>query len=421
MNSTVTISPSCADASDPDSISVAQALDRIEATITALDEYEALPLKECLGRISSESVDSPIDVPGHTNSAMDGFAVSSVSLPTQDINDFEEIGVAYAGIPFDRVCGDNQCVRIMTGALIPEGCDTVVMQEQAERLENGRIRIGTGHRTEENTRRAGEDIEQGALVLERGSTINPAHLGVLASLGIGSLKVWRKPIVAFLSTGDELVSIGNPLKKGQIYDSNRYILYGMLAHLPVEILDLGVVKDHPEQIRQTLMEAAAKADLVISTGGVSVGEADYIKTVLRDIGEIEFWKIAIKPGRPLTFGTIEGSLFMGLPGNPVAVMVIFDQFVIPAITKFSGAMASGPPLLKAVSLDKLKKKPGRYEIQRGIASRDANNNWQVSKCGQQGSGILTSMSRANCFIVLAENIDGVAVGDLVDVQLFDWN
>ncbi len=421
MNSTVTISPSCADASDPDSISVAQALDRIEATITALDEYEALPLKECLGRISSESVDSPIDVPGHTNSAMDGFAVSSVSLPTQDINDFEEIGVAYAGIPFDRVCGDNQCVRIMTGALIPEGCDTVVMQEQAERLENGRIRIGTGHRTEENTRRAGEDIEQGALVLERGSTINPAHLGVLASLGIGSLKVWRKPIVAFLSTGDELVSIGNPLKKGQIYDSNRYILYGMLAQLPVEILDLGVIKDHPEQIRHTLMEAAAKADLVISTGGVSVGEADYIKTVLRDIGEIEFWKIAIKPGRPLTFGTIEGSLFMGLPGNPVAVMVTFDQFVIPAITKLSGAMASGPPLLKAVSLDKLKKKPGRYEIQRGIASRDAKNNWRVSKCGQQGSGILTSMSRANCFIVLAEDIDGVAVGDLVDIQLFDWN
>jgi molybdopterin molybdotransferase len=421
MNSTVTTSPSCADVIDPESISVAQALDRIEATITALDEHEELPLKECLGRISSESVLSPMDVPGHTNSAMDGFAVPSASLPKQGINEFEEIGVAYAGFPFDQVCGDNQCVRIMTGALIPEGTDTVIMQEQAEQLENGRIRIAMGHRAGENTRSAGEDIERGALVLQQGSRINPAHLGVLASLGIGSLKVWRKPIVAFFSTGDELVSIGKPLKKGQIYDSNRYTLYGMLAQLPVEILDLGVIEDHPEKIRQALAEAAAVADLVISTGGVSVGEADYIKSVLEDIGQIEFWKIAIKPGRPLTFGTIDGNLFMGLPGNPVAVMVTFDQFVVPAIAKLSGATASGPKLFKAVSQNKLRKKPGRFEIQRGIASLDANKNWQVSRAGQQGSGILTSMSRANCFIVLSEDIGGVAVGDLVDIQLFDWN
>ena len=421
MNSTVISSPSCADAIDPESISVAQALDRIEATITALDEYEELSLKECLGRISSESVLSPMDVPGHTNSAMDGFAVPSTSLPTQGINEFEEIGVAYAGLPFDRVCGANQCVRIMTGALIPEGTDTVIMQEQAEQLENGRIRIATGHRAGENMRSAGEDIEQGALVLQQGCKINPAHLGVLASLGIGSLKVWRKPIVAFFSTGDELVSIGKPLEKGQIYDSNRYTLYGMLAQLPVEILDLGVIEDQPDKIRQALVDAAAVADLVISTGGVSVGEADYIKSVLEDIGQIEFWKIAIKPGRPLAFGAIDGSLFMGLPGNPVAVMVTFDRFVVPAIVKLSGATASGPILFKAKSQNKLRKKPGRYEIQRGIASLDANNNWQVSKSGQQGSGILTSMSRANCFIVLSEDIDGVAVGDLVDIQLFDWN
>ncbi|MFV2031522.1 MAG: gephyrin-like molybdotransferase Glp [Gammaproteobacteria bacterium] len=421
MNSTLTTSPSCADAVDAESISVAQALERIEATITTLDEHEELPLKECLGRISSESVDSPIDVPGHTNSAMDGFAVPGARLPKQGITEFEEIGVAYAGKPFDAVCGENQCVRIMTGALIPEGADTVIMQEQAEQLENGKIRIGTGHRPGENTRRAGEDIEQGALVLLQGASINPAHLGVLASLGIGSLKVFRKPVVAYLSTGDELVSIGKPLENGQIYDSNRYTLYGMLAHLPVEILDLGVIPDQPDKIRRALSEAATVADLIISTGGVSVGEADYIKTVLEDIGEIEFWKIAIKPGRPLTFGSIEGRIFMGLPGNPVAVMVTFDLFVIPAIRKLSGARASTPTLLKAVSQEKLRKKPGRYEIQRGVASLDANNNWQVSKSGQQGSGILTSMSRANCYIVLSEDIDGVAVGDLVDIRLFDWN
>jgi len=307
----------------------------------------------------------------------------------------------------------------MTGAVIPEGTDTVIMQEQVEQLENGTIRIGTGHRVGENTRRAGEDIEQGARVLQQGTRINPADLGVLASLGIGSLKVQRKPVVAYFSTGDELISIGKPLEKGQIYDSNRYTLHGMLAQLPVEILDLGVIADDPDEIRSALIEAAAVADLIISTGGVSVGEADYIKSVLRDIGEINFWKIAIKPGRPLTFGTIEGSLFMGLPGNPVAVMVTFDLFVVPAIRKLSGAMAATPSLFKALSLNKLRKRAGRYEIQRGIASLDANKHWQVSKTGQQGSGILTSMSNANCYIVLSEEIDGVDVGDMVDIQLFD--
>lgn len=419
INSSVTTSASCADAVDPNSISVAQALERIGTTITALNEYEELPLKECLGRIGSETVNSPIDVPGHTNSAMDGFAIPSKSLPVQGVGEFEEIGVAYAGKPFNRACGDSQCVRIMTGAVIPEGTDTVIMQEQVEQLENGTIRIGTGHRVGENTRLAGEDIEQGARVLQQGTRINPADLGVLASIGIGSLKVQRKPVVAYFSTGDELISIGKPLEKGQIYDSNRYTLHGMLAQLPVEILDLGVIADDPDKIRSALIEAAAVADLIISTGGVSVGEADYIKSVLRDIGEIDFWKIAIKPGRPLTFGTIEGSLFMGLPGNPVAVMVTFDLFVVPAIRKLSGAIAAAPSLFKALSLNKLRKRAGRYEIQRGVASLDANKNWQVSKTGQQGSGILTSMSNANCYIVLSEEIDGVDVGDMVDIQLFD--
>ena len=421
MNSSVINTPSCADPDDPESITVAEALGRIETTITALKEYEELPLKECLGRISSATVDSPIAVPGHTNSAMDGFAVLGASLPSHNIIEFEEIGTAFAGRPFNQTCGENQCVRIMTGAVIPEGTDTVIMQEQAEVLANGKIRIGTGHRVGENTRNAGEDIEQGELVLQQGFKISPAHLGVLASLGIGSLKVQRKPVVAYFSTGDELVSIGKPLEKGQIYDSNRYTLHGMLSQLSVEILDLGVIADQPDKIRRALTDAAAVADFIISTGGVSVGEADYIKSVLQDIGQINFWKIAIKPGRPLTFGTIDGSLFMGLPGNPVAVMVTFDHFVIPAIRKLSGAIAATPTLIKAISQEKLRKKAGRYEIQRGIASLDANNNWQVSKTGKQGSGILTSMSSANCFIVLSEDIGQVEVGDEVDIQLFHWN
>jgi len=421
MSGKIIATPSCADPSDPQSISVDDALAAIARQIVVLDEFEQLPIRECLERINYEQVNSPINVPAHANSAMDGFAVAFDSLSDDGISELEEIGTAYAGVEFKGQCGKNQCVRIMTGAVIPDGADTVIMQEQAEINGAGKIRVDASHRLGENVRYAGEDVVEDQIILEPGAIINPANLGVLASLGIAELKVYRKPVVAFFSTGDELVSLGQPLAKGKIYDSNRYTLFGLLSRLPVEILDLGVIKDNPESIRNTLLKAAEKADLIITTGGVSVGDADYIKTVLAEIGNINFWKIAIKPGRPLTFGKINESLFMGLPGNPVAVMVTFSQFVIPALQQLSGTSVSPPTRLKAVSLDTLRKLPGRQEIQRGIASRDNNNEWQVAKSGKQGSGILSSMSKANCFILLSEDNTGVEPGDAVDIQLFDWN
>jgi len=419
MKTIVNTTPGCADPWDADSISIDQALSQIANRITALQDCEELPIRDCLDRVSSENVISPMNVPGHANSAMDGFAVPAESLPEDGVAELTEIGIAYAGKNFDGLCQQGECVRIMTGAVIPDGTDTVIMQEQVDQLENKTIRVGAGHRAGENVRYAGEDIGKGETVLAKGSKINPADLGILASLGIGSLKVLRKPVIAFFSTGDELVSIDKPLEKGEIYDSNRYTLHGMLSQLPVDIADLGVIEDDPDAIRNALLKASQTADLIITTGGVSVGEADYIKPVLEDIGEIEFWKIAIKPGRPLTYGSIGNSIFMGLPGNPVAVMVTFSLFVRAAIRKLCGAPAWQPPLVKARAMQDLRKKPGRHEFLRGIASSDANNDWQVEKTGMQGSGILTSMSRANCFIVLPAENDGVKAGDLVDVQLFD--
>ena len=419
MTASIKTAPSCADPWDADSKTVAQALNLIESSIPRLEDAEALPIRDSLGRISSEVVISTIDVPGHANSAMDGFAISGSSLPAQGIAEFTEIGIAYAGKTFDGECRQNECVRVMTGAVVPEGTDTVIMQEQVELLDNQTIRIGPNHRAGENVRAAGEDIKAGEAVLQPGSKINPADLGILASLGIGTLNVIRKPVVAFFSTGDELVSIDKPLAKGEIYDSNRYTLYGMLSQLEVDIIDMGVIRDEPGAIRSGLLEASQKADLIITTGGVSVGEADYIKSVLEEIGKTEFWKIAIKPGRPLTFGSIGKSIFMGLPGNPVAVMVTFSLFVTHAIRKLAGAHSSQIHLLQARTLQDLRKKPGRHEYIRGIVSKGANNEWQVEKTGMQGSGILTSMSRANCFIVLPAENKGVKKGDLVDIQLFD--
>ena len=419
MTASIKTNPSCADPWDADSKTVAQALDLIEASTPRLQDSEQLPIRDSLGRISSESVISTINVPGHANSAMDGFAIAGSSIPTHGIAEFTEIGTAYAGKTFDGGCGKNECVRIMTGAVVPEGTDTVIMQEQAEQSGNQFVRIGSGHRAGDNVRAAGEDIKQGETVLQPGSKINPADLGILASLGIGTINVIRKPVVAFFSTGDELVSIDKPLQKGEIYDSNRYTLHGMLSQLEVEIIDMGVIRDEPEAIRAGLLEASRKADLIITTGGVSVGEADYIKSVLEEIGQTEFWKIAIKPGRPLTFGSIGNCIFIGLPGNPVAVMVTFSLFVARAIRKLAGAPPTAILLLKVRSLQDMRKKPGRSEYLRGIASKGEDNEWQVEKTGMQGSGILSSMTRANCFIVLPAENDGVKIGDLVDIQLFE--
>ena len=420
MNNKIPHQPSCADPFEEDMISLSEALTRIEGRVVPVHACERLPIRQCLNRVNNEAVKSPLNVPPLPNSAMDGYAVAIDSLVADSIVELEEIGSAYAGVPFMQDCGPGQCVRIMTGALIPSGTDTVVMQEQVQVGEDGRIRIDSDHRSGENIRQAGEDVKQDEIVLEAGVRLNPADLGVLASLGLTQLQVKRKPVVAFFSTGDELMSVGKPLEPGMIYDSNRYSLYGMLKQLPVDVLDLGVVRDNPESMREVLADAAERADLIISTGGVSVGEADYIKPALEDLGNTEFWKIAIKPGRPLTFGQIGSSIFMGLPGNPVAVMVTFSQFVAPAIEVLSGASMRPPRLVTARSLERLRKKPGRTEFQRGIAVLDENNRWQVGRTGKQGSGILTSMSRANCLIVLPDDNAGVEPGDEVSIQFLDW-
>ena len=421
MNSKISTAPSCADPFEPGMMSLAEALGRIATHVTALQEHERLPIRDCLGRVSHEAVLSPRDVPPLANSAMVGYAVAVQSLTAGAVTELEAIGTAYAGKPFDGRCGPGQCVRIMTGALIPDGTDAVIMQEQTESAGAHRIRVDGDHRGGENIRRAGEDVRHGDIVLEAGVRLNPADLGVLASLGIAELEVRRKPVVAFFSTGDELVGIGEALQPGKIYDSNRYSLHGMLSRMAVDIVDLGVVRDDPAGMREALATAADKADLIISTGGVSVGEADYIKPALADIGTTEFWKIAIKPGRPLTFGRIGESFFMGLPGNPVAVMVTFSQFVVPAIEALSGAKPRRPLLFRAEAVDRLRKKPGRTEFQRGIATLGDDHRWRVAKTGKQGSGILTSMSRANCFIVLPDDNAGAEPGDEVEIQFFDWS
>jgi molybdopterin molybdotransferase len=421
MSDKITPQPSCADPSDEESISLDEALARIEARVRPVLACERLSIRDCLNRVNNETVKSPHDVPARANSAMDGYALAIESLADNGIAALEEIGSAYAGSPFDQTCKAGQCVRIMTGALIPNGTDAVVMQEQAEVGEDGKVRIDSAHRVGENIRNAGEDISRGEIVVQAGTRLSPADLGVLASLGISRLQVRRKPVVAFFSTGDELMPLGKPLEPGMIYDSNRYSLYGMLSRLPVDIIDLGVVRDNPHSMRAVLADAASKADLIISTGGVSVGEADFIKPALADLGTTEFWKIAIKPGRPLTFGQIDSSIFLGLPGNPVAVMVTFYQFVAPAIEALSGAPIRPPMLFRARSLERMRKKPGRTEFQRGVATPDDNGRWQVGKTGKQGSGILTSMSRANCFIVLPQDNAGVEPGDEVDIQFLDWS
>jgi molybdopterin molybdotransferase len=421
MSNKISSVPGCADPFDPSSISLAEALDKIRQRVRPVLACERLPIRDCLGRVNNEAVKSPHNVPPSPNSAMDGYAIAIASLEQDAITELDDIGTAYAGAPFDGSCGPGQCVRIMTGALIPQGTDAVIMQEQAEQSDSGKVRIDAEHRVGENIRQAGEDVQQGETVIEAGARLSPADLGVLASLGLAQLQVKRKPVVAFFSTGDELVAVGEPLEPGKIHDSNRYSLHGMLSTMAVDIVDLGVVRDDLDSMREVLSRASTQADLIISTGGVSVGEADFIKPALEELGTTEFWKIAIKPGRPLTFGQIDASIFMGLPGNPVAVMVTFSQFVVPAIHALAGANPQRPALFRARALDKMRKKPGRYEFQRGIASMDENHEWQVARTGQQGSGILTSMSRANCFIVLPDDNAGVEPGDQVSIQFFDWS
>ncbi len=415
---TIQIQPSCSDEYDPALLPVDQARQHIFSELKPTAGCERLAIRSALERVLAEDIVSPIDVPAHTNSAMDGYAVAACDLPQDKIQRLALIGTSWAGKPFTGLVHPGQAVRIMTGGVMPEGTDTVIMQEHVE-PEGDTILIGTGHRPGQNVRAAGEDMAKGQVILTAATQILPAQLGLLASLGVSEVTVTRRLRVAFFSTGDELRSIGEPLEKGQIYDSNRYTLYGMLSRLGVDSLDMGVVRDEPLAVRQVFLEAAELADVVITSGGVSVGEADYVKETLEELGAVRFWKIAMKPGRPLAFGRIGDALFFGLPGNPVSVMVTFYQFVQPALQRLMGAPESAvAETLKVRCISKLKKRPGRMEFQRGILERDADGDLVVRSTGQQGSGILYSMSVANCFVILPIDTGTVEPGTLVDVQPF---
>lgn len=400
------------------SLTAAEARERMLAAVTPITGHECLPLRSALGRILAADIVAPHDVPAHDNSAMDGYAVSFASLAGGGETRLTVVGTAFAGNAFSGLVGPGQAVRIMTGAVLPAGADTVIVQE-VTRLEDGLVVVPDGQRRGQNTRRAGEDLARGAVALAAGQHLGPAELGLLASLGIVEVAVRRRLRVAFFSTGDELASLGQPLAPGQIYDSNRYTLHGLLAGLGAEVIDLGVVPDRPDALEATLREAAAMADAIITTGGVSVGEADFVREVLARLGEVKFWKLAIKPGRPMAFGRIGDAWLFGLPGNPVAVMVSYTQFALDALLRLAGRdPLPERPLLTVPAASAIKKQPGRREYLRGTLAV-VDGQWQVRTAGNQGSGVLRSMSEANCFVVLDEDCAGVAAGDSVQVQPFE--
>jgi len=403
---------------DSPAMPLGEALGRVLAAVTPVSDSERLPIRQALGRVLASDVRSAIDVPGHDNSAMDGYALRSADVPDAAPMQLKLIGAAFAGRPFDGRVGEGECVRIMTGAPVPEGADTVVMQERVD-ADAKRVQVNALPADGANVRPAGEDIKAGHIALSAGTLLQPAHIGVLASIGDAEADVLRRPQVAFFSTGDELCQVGTPTQPGQIYDSNRYTMFGMLQRLGVEIVDLGVIRDRPDELEAAFRRAAKGADVIMTSGGVSVGDADYVMEIFERLGQVDFWSIAIKPGRPTVFGKLGSALYFGLPGNPVSAMATFYQLAQPAILKLSGMEPQVPVLLSATSAATIKTKAGRSEFLRGVLSRDEQGRYVVSKTGHQGSGILSSMTLANCFIVVPEDAEVVEAGSQVDVQPFE--
>jgi len=410
---------SCLDDYDPNALAVDKAREIVRSYVTPITVNEKVPVRAALGRVLGTDIISTINVPAHDNSAMDGWAVRGDDLDPSGDTRLREIGSSLAGRTFAGRVGQGECVRVMTGAVMPAGTDTVVIQEVV-RVDGDAVVVPAGQARGQNMRFAGEDLAVGKPVLRAGQCLRPAELGLIASLGIAEIAVRRPPRVAFFSTGDELASVGQALREGEVYDSNRYTIHGMLARLGCEIIDMGVVRDDRQSLAQALREASAAADAVVTSGGVSVGEADFTREVLSELGEVLFWKIAMRPGRPMAFGRIGSAYFFGLPGNPVAVMVTFYQFVRDALLALSGRTdAFELPLVQVRSVNALRKKPGRTEFQRGTLAKNERGEWCVRITGTQGSGVLRSMSEANCFIVLEHDRGNVEAGDYVTVQVMD--
>lgn len=396
-------------------ISLQQAKAQVLDGVSPISDIETQKLTEALDRVLAVPVTAKVDVPGHDNSAMDGFALRA-SDASSETTQLRLIGDSFAGRPYNGTVGVGECVRIMTGGVVPEGANAIVMQERTQ-VTGDIVNIKNPVYELNNVRRAGQDFTRGKQVLNAGHVLAPADLGVLASVGIAETQVWRRPRIAFFSTGDELRNIGETLAPGQIYDSNRYSLHGLISHMHCDFTDLGVIADDPHALEQALQKASAYFDAIITTGGVSVGAADHVVDVLKRCGEIGFWRVAVKPGKPFAFGKINQTLFFGLPGNPVSAVVGFMQFVRPALVKLAGAIPV-PPLQFAVSCNQdIKKSPGRLELQRGKLIQQ-DNGLSVTPFGNQGSGVLRSMSQADCFIVLEADCNGVNSGQSVTVEPF---
>jgi molybdopterin molybdotransferase len=415
---------SCLSGYDPDALPVVQAQHLIGEFVQPVNAVEQVAIRSVLDRVLAADIISPINVPAHDNSAMDGYAFCGAALNTGKPLTLTIVGTAFAGRAFDGTVASGECVRIMTGGVMPAGCDTVVPQELTTDASDNNVTIPPAIlKAGDNRRLKGEDLAIGQPALLKGKILRPADLGLLASLGIAEVPVQRRLRVAFFSTGDELRSIGQPLDQGCVYDSNRYTIYGMLTRLGCELIDMGVIKDEPAALEAALRSACENADAIITSGGVSVGAADYTKQIMAQLGEVCFWKIGMRPGRPMAFGRIAsggGSAYLfGLPGNPVAVMVTFYFLARAALLRMMGADAAPLPLVRANSQTAIRKKPGRTEYQRGILSYDADGRLQARITGAQGSGILRSMSQANCMVVLAHEQGDVAPGDSVEVLLFE--
>ena len=434
---------------DPQALSAADVTAFLQRLVEPVTATEELPVFDALGRVLAQDVVSPLSVPPHDNSAMDGYAFAGAQLVPGQPLALRVVGTALAGKAWVGSVAAGECVKIMTGAIMPTGLDTVVPQEFTTAAADGRITIAADVlKTGDNRRFKGEDIMEGSVALTKGTLLAPAALGLVASLGLPTVTVYRRLRVAYFSTGDEILSLGEPPREGAVYDSNRYTVFGLLTRLGVEVIDMGVVRDEPALLEAAFRQAAAQADAIITSGGVSVGEADHTRTMMKKLGDVAFWRIAMRPGRPMAVGRIAGAenqaklassaypysassyqndtkqphggaVLFGLPGNPVAVMVTFLAFVRPALLRMMGSTRTAPPLLRAISTEAMRKKPGRTEYQRGLVTTAPDGTLQVRTTGNQGSGVLSSMVQANGLIVLHHGQGNVAVGDAVDVMVFE--
>jgi molybdopterin molybdotransferase len=405
-------------------LSIEEVQQRLNQQIAPIADSETVGLRSALDRVLAQDVVSPLSVPPHDNSAMDGYAFDSACLAQGGAVRLTLVGTALAGKAWSQTLSSGECVKIMTGAIMPAGLDTVVPLELAERDGDTVQFNASKHSPGANRRRKGEDLMAGQPALRTGQRLNPAALGLLASLGLETVNVYRRLRVAYFSTGDEILSLGEAPREGAVYDSNRTTLTSLLARMGVEVIDMGVVPDQPAAMQAAFERAASEADAIVTSGGVSMGDADHTRATMARLGKIDFWRIAMRPGRPMAFGQLrseggKGAWLFGLPGNPVAAMVTFLIFVRPALQRLMGCQACEPVLLKAHSAEPMRKRPGRTEYQRGIVTRETDGSLTVRTTGNQGSGVLRSMVEANGLIVLHHGQSSVAAGDSVDVMMFE--